>query len=375
MRSAALIVAAAVLSSLTTFVALVYTETSVTETSVLGDAPLPLRSLSSSTELPTSPPSQAAKCDPPSHAAKCDLCARNWLFIVSTGRAGSTTLLNMLNEIPSFTIAGENGGFAGHLFRLKSDTARAEETIRTHLPRNSSEIRRNAWSRWNVSDQLGLRCAMQAYALAFLGVSAESLSPHTVIGWKEIRYDSVQALNFMRDTFPCAKFILNTRQDLRAQAASGFKTGFTRGHVTPWGHRQGLEARTSLMARWAEQLPRNTTFALPVEKFSLQKYNEMLAFLGVSGCEFVRVLHSNFKSFVPDASTGPVVRCSAQHHVTRFGEAFTSWPPAVERPVDSTGVGDAGHTPRFAHATWRTSKGRGRLDIDPTNKGFGPEAN
>ena len=292
--------AAAVLSSLATFMA-------VGHTSVLGATPWVRWSPSSgSVEFPTSSFS---------HAANCDLCARNWLFVVSTGRAGSTTLLNMLNEIPSFMIAGENGGFAGNLFRLKTGTARAEGIIQRHLPQNSRQLRRHAWLRWNVSDQLALRCAMQAYAMAFLGISAESLSPHSVIGWKEIRYNSAQELHFMRHTFPCAKFIVNTRQDLRAQQASGFKTGFLRDEVSPWTNPQHLKARTTDLAHWAKQLPPNATFALPVEKFSLQSYNEMLAFLGVSGCQFVRVLHSNVKSFVPDASKAPVVRCSAQHDV------------------------------------------------------------
>jgi hypothetical protein len=297
---ALMVAAAAVLSSLATFVAVGYTETSL-----LRAASRARWSLSSGS-VPTSSLS---------HAANCDLCARNWLFVVSTGRAGSTTLLNMLNEIPSFMIAGENGGFAGNLLRLKTGTARAEEAIRRHLPQNSSEQRRSAWLRWNVSDQLGLKCAMQAYALAFLGVSAESLSPHSVIGWKEIRYNSAEELHFMRDTFPCAKFIINTRRNIRAQQASGFETGFLRDRGSPWTKPQHLEARTTSVVHWAKQLPPNATFALPVEKFSLQSYNEMLAFLGVSGCQFVRVLHSNVKSFVPDASTAPVVRCSAQHHV------------------------------------------------------------
>jgi hypothetical protein len=31
--------------------------------------------------------------------------------------------------------------------------------------------------------------------------------------------------------------------------------------------------------------------------------------------------------------------------------------------------------PHFAYAICRTSVGRGRLDINPTNKGYGPEVN
>lgn len=32
-----------------------------------------------------------------------------WLFVLSTGRSGSTTILNMLNAIPQIKLSGENG--------------------------------------------------------------------------------------------------------------------------------------------------------------------------------------------------------------------------------------------------------------------------
>ena len=33
-------------------------------------------------------------------AVKCDLCADRWLFIISTGRSGSTSIFTMLNLVP-----------------------------------------------------------------------------------------------------------------------------------------------------------------------------------------------------------------------------------------------------------------------------------
>jgi hypothetical protein len=31
---------------------------------------------------------------------RCDLCADQWLFVISTGRSGSTSLMTMLNLVP-----------------------------------------------------------------------------------------------------------------------------------------------------------------------------------------------------------------------------------------------------------------------------------
>lgn len=40
----------------------------------------------------------------------CDLCARNWLFVLSAYRTGSTTALSMFSSIPGFEIGGEHDG-------------------------------------------------------------------------------------------------------------------------------------------------------------------------------------------------------------------------------------------------------------------------
>ena len=45
-----------------------------------------------------------------------------------------------------------------------------------------------------------------------------------VIGWKEIRW-APDLLNFMRELFPCAKFVINVRSDIQAQANSGWHHG------------------------------------------------------------------------------------------------------------------------------------------------------
>ena len=46
----------------------------------------------------------------PEHGGPCDLCERNWLFVLSAYRTGSTTALSMLSSIPGFEIGGEHNG-------------------------------------------------------------------------------------------------------------------------------------------------------------------------------------------------------------------------------------------------------------------------
>ena len=48
----------------------------------------------------------------------CDLCGQRWLFVLATGRSGSTTVLNMLNALPGVYMAGENMNVVGKLRQL-----------------------------------------------------------------------------------------------------------------------------------------------------------------------------------------------------------------------------------------------------------------
>ena len=43
-------------------------------------------------------------------ADNSECSAQNWLFVVSAGRAGSTTIMNMMNAIPTVLLSGENDG-------------------------------------------------------------------------------------------------------------------------------------------------------------------------------------------------------------------------------------------------------------------------
>merc|ERR1712146_703269 len=38
------------------------------------------------------------------------LCKRKFCFIISNGRSGSTSLLNMVNELPGYSLSGEHAG-------------------------------------------------------------------------------------------------------------------------------------------------------------------------------------------------------------------------------------------------------------------------
>ena len=38
----------------------------------------------------------------------CDLCAEQWVFVLATGRSGSTSIVEALNSLPGVSLANEN---------------------------------------------------------------------------------------------------------------------------------------------------------------------------------------------------------------------------------------------------------------------------
>ena len=240
---------------------------------------------------------------------KCDLCSRKWLFIVGTGRSGSTTLLNMIDVIPFFRISGENSGVAQLLFGLHQAAERVNRNNKHRLrPGNNTldavarSLRsKSPWFAFRTFEVGSRLCAMQAYVLTMLGESGENGS-NEVIGWKEIRYEEASDLDFMRLLFPCAKFLVNIRRDTATQVKSSFQK--------KQNTVQSLNKFNLMLMGWSERQPRDTVRVMAVEDFSVPTFNELLDFLGVSGCRYRRVLnlHKN-GSYSGDNDMGSVIHC------------------------------------------------------------------
>lgn len=213
----------------------------------------------------------------------CDLCntAQQWVFILSPGgRTGSSTIVTMLNAIPGFYIAGENDGIVFDMPAFYNKTFGEE-------PEDTDGVtpRRDPLSDYNIL------CSLQSVIRASIGGR-----PHDklVLGFKEIRYHNKEQLDFLKKIFPCARFVINVRQNMTALAES---------QIHAYGmydlnakdtesilqaneqHRAGLEG-------WA-QTQGDNIFHMPLEDFNLNRFNVLLHWLGVSNCRFERMAHAN----------------------------------------------------------------------------------
>eukprot|EP00408_Alexandrium_pacificum_P019441 CAMPEP_0171187150 /NCGR_PEP_ID=MMETSP0790-20130122/17173_1 /TAXON_ID=2925 /ORGANISM="Alexandrium catenella, Strain OF101" /LENGTH=291 /DNA_ID=CAMNT_0011652203 /DNA_START=61 /DNA_END=936 /DNA_ORIENTATION=+ len=206
-------------------------------------------------------------------SSECDLCQTRWLFVLSSsGRTGSTTVMDMVNAVDGFYIAGENGGAIRHLSELLH-TVQSVNTYPTHM--------NHAYQHREISEK-GMLCAIQSLTREFIGAGA--LPASYTIGFKEVQINSESMLGFMKKAFPCAKFIVNTRRNIRQQLSSG-RLAFreTLG---------AIEEKTRTLERWQSEHSADAQL-LHLEDFSPDVFNKLLRWLGVYGCSFTSVSHAN----------------------------------------------------------------------------------
>ena len=125
-----------------------------------------------------------------------------------------------------------------------------------------------------------MKCQLQAVARTLIG-DYTSHNKTSVIGWKEVRWNSLEVLRSMREIFPCGKFVISFRDDVERHYRSIKKHwSWLRLSLTQ------LTARKNMLA---EQFPaENPSFAykMALENFTVAKYNHLLDWIGFKGCHY-----------------------------------------------------------------------------------------
>lgn len=228
-------------------------------------------------------------------AEECDLCDASqpdWLFVFGTGRSGSTAVLEMVNALPMFNLAGENHGIMDSLKQISSvqDLYPGSWNANGTMDRPGDG---DPHEHGDVSEQK-VRCALQAYVKALIGDYDETTTQ--VIGFKEIHAPfNDEDFTFFHELFPCARYVLNSRRRLVEQARS------QQADIDISGQHRHLKKileeiteKTRFFESWQAEHP-GEAFTLKLEDAvkGPTRFNAMLSWLGVEGCEFTQVAHAN----------------------------------------------------------------------------------
>ena len=219
-------------------------------------------------------------------------CDTNWLVVISAGRAGSTTILDMLNAVPFISLSGE--------LATSPETEDLSLGLRLSDPRANCAPRSvigRLFSTYELSLSPGLT---GSYGTARFAVPQAARLRHHMCGWLRDMMPSHPSRQYFgfKEMVHCIEPLDQTLgllgpkvriiRSFRRNVAKQLNSAFWR---TIKGASTLLQRHTAEMFRATSSYP--NVFDMPLEEFSVAKFNELLSFLGIGGCKFTRVVHAN----------------------------------------------------------------------------------
>lgn len=131
------------------------------------------------------------------------------VFVVTYGRSGSTLLQKLLNSIDGYCIRGENGNAILSL-------ARAWQRIKNERRLQEARDTTHPGAPWYGAELIDQKAYGRALAETFVQQILQPPAGTRVAGFKEIRWTSEPgalriSLDFLKQFFPGARFVFNTR--------------------------------------------------------------------------------------------------------------------------------------------------------------------
>lgn len=231
-----------------------------------------------------------------------DLCRQKWIFILSTGRSGSTSILESLNAISppraavTFRLRGEHEGGLTDIVTFMEHLSGAADSMKSSLGGNGMVHGSGSRQRQMLFQQIQRlfvdidppfstgNATSSPTATAWSSPFAPLSDDNTILGFKEIRYNSDRHVHFLKAVFPCSRIIFNNRRDSEAQRESAF--------YKKYANVAELRTKNAESERLSRLYPA-TSFLLPLESLSPKGMARLLDWMGVQGCSFKALCHSN----------------------------------------------------------------------------------
>ena len=186
----------------------------------------------------------------------CAVRLRPFVFILGTGRSGSTSLLWFLNALPGMHIVGENLGIGNLLVQLSDALVQTEHKGGLYT----------AWT--NSFDAASLQCDLAKLLLRLINPAPSA----RLVGFKTIRV--FEAAPRLASLFPCARFIINVRGSVSTQARSSFYRLNSRR-----AERDQLQNHSATLLEFARQHP-TISHVIRTEELTRRGLTKLLRWLG-----------------------------------------------------------------------------------------------
>ncbi len=253
-----------------------------------------------------------AKCQ---NSPICVPCNRRYLFIVATGRSGSTTLLSMLNYLPNVRLSGENNDELFIASRLESNlrTSKGHSILEQHYDHKDA-----SWMHNGIPEQ-AMACPIQdifytinpppAKVQRRVNVqgepSLEEYDRDKILGLKTVRihqkhtWSPKLAAEFFKENFPCSRVVVNIRSDIDSQIESRANLGWK-------VDADELKRGNEFLKNFSEYLGDDMARLIDMNEWTgdggVAVLNSILEWLGYSDCHFQELLHENHDGYGTDTT-------------------------------------------------------------------------
>ena len=165
--------------------------------------------------------------------SSCSPCQRRFLMIITNGRSASTTLTWTLDLLPGLRMAGENNNVLQNIKTMFDSTFNGPMGYELRKEKHHSAFYHNP-----IQEE-SLACISQKMIETIIPppivttVTTEPLvdSEDVILGFKTIRLfrdnkmsDVKNIVDFLKMHFPCTRYIVNHRSDVKGQALSQTST-------------------------------------------------------------------------------------------------------------------------------------------------------
>jgi len=260
----------------------------------------------------------------------CSPCNRRYLFILAPGRTGSTTLLTMFNKLPGVRLSGENYGELNLAAHLSSNLEQGD-------PDNPNFVYDEAMPdgpfEHNAIPTGSLACVSQHLLNVlnpppmwmmkdrahFSDKAIERYDSKLIMGFKTVRLDEGawtynEAIKYLKEAFPCARFIINTGSDHDSVVRSRQKH-FEYSKPTP-KLLEDLKKQNEFYINMANELGPDIARLVDLDDWmnDVDVLNGIVRWLGFSNCKFNIIIHDNKDGFRSDDA----------HHRINLGKHCTA---------------------------------------------------
>mmetsp|Transcript_93 Transcript_93/g.125 ORF Transcript_93/g.125 Transcript_93/m.125 type:complete len:345 (+) Transcript_93:110-1144(+) len=247
----------------------------------------------------------------------CAPCNQRFLFIVSTGRSGSTTLLTLLNQLPNVRLSGENNGQLHVLANIESN-------IKSKLQENH-DINQGPFLHNSIPSQ-AMACPMQEVMYTINPpphLVQESVNvtdrpsileydKNKIFGCKTIRLQRdnfgkkpQSVATFFKRNFPCSKFVINYSSNVAKQAQSQQQYLKKVNELDLDSIKETIKKEIQFLRDFKSHFNNQVVRIIDFNKWSknITKLNFLVEWMGFKNCQLDRIPHENHNGFKKDGET------------------------------------------------------------------------